>query len=275
MRLAGCILLLAGGLVFAQDPALKPHLRTVPADATELAAITERGRALAAYDAAAWYASDAVQALNPLEERIGMFLGHKTDAGWVMGFGQLNKAQDKFLLWYEAVPTANVKKPDVKVHEPALEDTGDWLHAARAFERFKPELSSHGRPYNLAVLPAPEGRWFVYSYPAQTDLKVFPYGADVRYTVSPDGTAVEDTHRMHASLLENGQPANGAKTEMTYRTAFLDDAPEDTDVADVIMMGHIPMVIAARTFVYRIEADGTAKYVAPTKVFLKDAKKPK
>jgi hypothetical protein len=43
-----------------------PRLKEPPSK-EELAAITERGRELAGYDAAAWHASDAVQAKQPKE----------------------------------------------------------------------------------------------------------------------------------------------------------------------------------------------------------------
>ena len=69
----------------------------------ELAAITARGVLLAEYDTAAWQATDAVQAAHAVKERVGRYIGRKTDAGWVVDFGRLNQPQDKFLVAYEAV----------------------------------------------------------------------------------------------------------------------------------------------------------------------------
>src|SRR5580700_408120 len=142
-----------------------------------------------------------------------------------MGFGRFNESKDAFLLAFEAVPTQDVKHPSVTVHEPMMEDREAWFHEALALDQFLPELADHGRSYNLAVLPAPDGNWFVYSYPAQTNLAVFPYGGDTRFTVSSDGVSLLATHKMHMSILEN-TPPKGVTVEMTYRTAVLDDAPE-------------------------------------------------
>ena len=45
------------------------------------------------------------------------------------------------------------------------------------------------------------------------------------------------------------------------------------DVADVLMMGGIPMIICGHNFTYQIAADGTPSYVSTTTEFLKDIKK--
>jgi hypothetical protein len=76
----------------------------------ELAAITARGQMLAEYDAAAWQATDAVMATHPKSEPSGRYIGHKTDAGWVVDFGYLNGAEDKFLVNYEATAGGPVIK---------------------------------------------------------------------------------------------------------------------------------------------------------------------
>jgi hypothetical protein len=49
----------------------------------ELAAITDRGRLLAEYDAAAWHATDAVLATHPKEGTSKRYIAHKTEAGRV------------------------------------------------------------------------------------------------------------------------------------------------------------------------------------------------
>jgi len=78
---------------------------------------------------------------------------------------------------------------------------------------------------------------------------------------------------MHASLLETKLPKDGTKTEMTYHTAFLDDAPEDMDVANVLIMGGIPMLITCTNFTYQLQADGKITPLGKTKDFLKGVKK--
>jgi hypothetical protein len=257
---------------FAQAPQFERHERQKPPDATELTTITERGRDLAAYDAAAWYGSDAVKALKPTDHTVGMYVGRKTDQGWVMGFGVLNASKTKFSLAYETLPSTDLKRPTVIVHTPVVEDTDAWLRTALAFETVKEKLGSADRPYNLAVLPAPNNQWFVYAYPAQTDLSIFSYGGDTRFLVAASGTIVLDSHRMHASVLE-AKWDKDKRPEMTYHTAFLDDAPEDSDVANVVMMGRIPMLIVSTHFAYQISADGAISYLGTSKEFLKNARK--
>lgn len=65
---------------------------------SQLAAISARGRMLAAYDTAAWQATDAVTATHAKAEPSSRYIGHLTEAGWVVDFGHLNAAGDKFLV---------------------------------------------------------------------------------------------------------------------------------------------------------------------------------
>jgi hypothetical protein len=259
-------------VLLSQSTPDKGRQRDKPADAAELAAIAERGRAIAAYDQVAWHATDAVQALKPKDGLVEMYIGRRTNDGWVVAFGKLNAAKDTFLLAFEVTPSADIKNPSVKVNDPAIEDRDQWLYIARAVDIARSNFNNQGRPYNDAVLPAPGGSWYVYFYPGATTSDIFPTGADTRFRVSGDGTKIEETHKMHVSRLEfKSDPAK--KTEMTFHTAVLDDAPEDTDVANVLMMGGIPQMIATHNFMYRINADGTHVYLGTTKELLKKDKK--
>ena len=76
--------------------------RTSPPSKVELAQITERGRRLAEYDVAAWYASDAVVATKPNESSVTRYVARKTGDSWIVVFGRLNETRDKFLVVYEA-----------------------------------------------------------------------------------------------------------------------------------------------------------------------------
>jgi len=256
--------------VAGQAPEDTGHRRDKPADATELAAIAARGRAIAAYDAAAWHATDEVQALHPKEGLVRMYIGRQTTAGWLVAFGKMNDAKDAFLLAFETTPSADPLHPTVMSHDPAVEDRGEWFKVARAFDTGRDAFGKASRPYNIVVLPVPDKSWFVYVYPAATTNDVFPTGGDVRYRVSGDGTKILDTHRMHASILEFKMDLT---QKMSFHTAFLDDAPEDTDVANALMMGGTPAIIATKKFVYRIAADGTPTYVDTTEAFMKELKK--
>src|SRR5215510_7628279 len=86
--------------------AVATHAQTekkTPASEAELAQITERGRNLADYDVAAWYATDAVMPLKPEEGSVVRYIAKRTGDGWTVAFGRLNDARDKFLIAYEAV----------------------------------------------------------------------------------------------------------------------------------------------------------------------------
>ena len=109
-----CILAAVGLFFTAAEAAASSK----PSEA-ELAAITARGVLLAEYDDAAWQATDAVKAAHPLEGRMGRYIGRKTEAGWVIDFGRLNEAGDKFLVAYEAVQTAGSSRYEVKSFDPA------------------------------------------------------------------------------------------------------------------------------------------------------------
>ncbi len=234
--------------------------------------MTVRGQAIAAYDAAAWHATDAVLAMHPPKDAVQMYIGRKSATGWEVAFGKLNDARDAFLISYDAEPTGDVLHPKIRETLLPTTDQGDWLFIARAYDLARSQLKV-SRQYNGTVLAAPDGNWYVYFYPAQTTKESFPTGADTRFLVNHDGTKILDTHRMHMSLLENGPLPNGGKTEMTYHNAVLDDAPEDTDVANVLMMGGIPMLIACKTFTYKVQADGKINFLGTTQDFLKNVKK--
>lgn len=250
------------------------HSRDRPADQTELDGIAVRGRAIAAYDQAAWQATDLVRSIQPHEGAVKMYLGWQTDDGWKIGFGKLNESGTRFLLAYEVPPFVGGVKPTVVVHDPAVEDDGFWLKEALAFNTVRAQVAIN-RPYNIAALPAwlgGHGHWWIYTYPAQTVTGTYPAGGDTRYTVSADGKAIEEVHEMHASIIEYDLSPKLNDLQI-YRTSYLDDAPEDTDVANAIMMGHVPATVVTPKFVYRIAADGTATYVTTTDVFRKSQEK--
>jgi hypothetical protein len=161
-----------------------PPTHKEPSTQNELVAITERGRDLAGYDAAAWHASDAVQAKQPKEGSIVRYIAHKIDKRWVVAFGRLDEKGEKFLIAYEATQG---DKPDVfsvKEITPPKEDTGFIYSAARAIDTSLKDFVEHfegeQRPYNVAALPAEKGQIWVYLVPAPTRAGVWPLGGDVR-----------------------------------------------------------------------------------------------
>jgi hypothetical protein len=260
---AACTLLLGmTTLDLGQATGADIHKRDKPADEAELAGITSRGRAIADYDQVAWHATDAVLALPGANDKIGMYIGRQTAKGWVVAFGKLNEKKDAFLLAFETEPTGDVLKPHVIVHTPIIEDRGEWLNEARAFEVARSVKPHTSRQYNGTVLQLGDKSWYVYFYPAQTTFETYPVGGDMRYLVSNDGLTILETRHLHATeVVELGMKLPGGDhPALTAHDKALYDSPEDTDVANVLMMGGIPMVVAGEKFVYTISADGKAEF---------------
>jgi hypothetical protein len=249
--------------------------RKDPATEAELKAISERGRMLFEYDAAAWYSSDAVMALSPAEGSVKRYVGKKAESGWVVAYGLLNAPHDKFLISYEATQGSTPKEYKVLKLDPPKEDTGFYLFAARALETGISSFTGGGRPYNAAVLPAANDQFWVYLVLAQTQSDVWPMGADVRYLISKDGLRVVETRALHKSIIEYKAPKPPETIEAGFHTAVLDEIPEDTDVFLVLARKpSIPEWIATKTFIYMIESNGTVRYVMPAEKFFKIGKPP-
>jgi hypothetical protein len=249
--------------------------RSAPATQAELDAITERGRQLAAYDVAAWHATDAVQATSPAEGSVDRYIAQKTGERWTVVFGRFNEKQDKFLIAYEATQGQRPEEFTVKKHDPPQEDAGFYFKAAKAIETTRADFGGVDRPYNIAVLPAPSGQMYVYFVPAQTVAGIFPLGGDVRYTISGDGAKMVEKRQLHKSIIEFRSPVRGEKLEAGFHTAVLDEIPEDTDVFHVLARSpSVPEWIGTQKFVYLIQPDGSIKYLMTMEAFKKVGKKP-
>lgn len=224
------------------------------------AGIAARGRMLAEYDVVAWHASDAVRAMNPTKGSTNSFIARKTEQGWVVVFGRLNAAQDKYLILYQATQGATPQEFNVAENVPYQEDAGYFLFAGRAIEISRKNFHPQNRPYNMAVLPAESNQMYVYIYPAQTRKGIYPLGGDVRFLISPDGTTVLETRPLHKTILEidSSKIPSGAKQEGGFHIHVLSDVPEDTDVFYVLTRKPSgPEFIGAGKHVYKIEVDGT------------------
>ena len=230
---------------------------------TELAAITERGRALAEYDQAAWHATDAVKMANPKTAEGQICIGKKENGRWTVAFGMLNADHSKFLIGYKAEQLAEGKEFAVKKNEPALEDEGFYLFAARAVELASADFGSASRPYNVAVLPFTGADakdqlqlLYVYFYPAQTKAGIYPLGGDARYLVSAAGTKIIEKRQMHKTVLDIAS-AKGKKMAAGHHNHALSDVPEDTDVVHVLQQDPpVPEMIVTPHFVYEVASDG-------------------
>ncbi len=254
-----------GGPAGAQQP---------PASAGDLAAITQRGRALEAYDQAAWHGTDAAQAVAGSDTSgLQYYIAQKTASGWVVDFGRLNAAGTAFLTRLEAQSADGLNFTAQNLATPRA-DTGFLVAAAHAIATaeaaFKP---AGGYKYDVAVLPVGDGTLYVYLYPAQTVVNVYPVGGDERFTISSDGTNILDAHVMHRSVLAIPaalpQPGSGmppdSKVVAQYRTVVVANVPQDTDVFHVLARKPaMPDYISALGEFYVINVDGTIKYLGPT-----------
>jgi hypothetical protein len=213
---------------------------------------------LAEYDTAAWQATDAVMAAHPKAEPSGRYIAHKSPAGWVVDFGRLNSTGDKFEIAFEALQTGSPVRIEVKEFDPAREDTGWNLAAARGIEAAMRDFGKTDRPYNVAVLPVRDGGMYVYLYPAQVKAGIYPLGADIRYRFSSDGTKIVEKRALHRTVIEYAAPAGTAeKAAGGYHTHVLTNLPEDTDVLLVLTrQPHVPEYVAAGAYVYNIGIDG-------------------
>jgi hypothetical protein len=227
----------------------------------ELAAITERGRALAEYDAAAWHAMDAVKMANPKTAEGQTSIGKQENGKWTVAFGILNADKSKFLIGYEAEQLAKPEEFTVKKNEPALEDEGFYLFAARALDLASADFGRTNRPYNVAVLPVTGTKdqqelLYVYFYPAQTKAGIYPLGGDARYLVSADGMKIIEKRQMHKAVVD-AAPAKGKKTAAGVHSHIRSDVPEDTDVLHVLQQDPpVPEMIVTPHFVYEVASDG-------------------
>ena len=234
---------------------------------TELAAITERGghwrgvrRSVVAL------AADAVQAANPKTVEGQHCLARKEYGRWTVIFGALNGEKNKFVIQYEAQPGSRPKEFTVTKDLPAKEDQGFYLFAARALDLALADFGRASRPYNAAILPSAQDQQagapaplYVYLYPAQTRVGVFPLGGDVRYLVSADGLKILAKRQMHKTVIEN-TPAKGKKVVSGFHNHVLSDEPEDSDVLHVLQQDPpIPEMIATQHFLFEISEDGSIR----------------
>jgi hypothetical protein len=249
--------------------ALHAQVKEPPSKA-ELAAITERGRLLAEYDAAAWQATDAVLAMKPPERSVTGYLAKKGANGWEVVFGGLSEKRDKFLIHYEATQRKDQKNFQVKLYDKPREDQDFYLFAAKGIELVLADFKGEDRRYNLAVLPAESKQMYVYIVPAQTIQDTFPLGGDARYLLSEDGSKIIEKRQLHKTIVDFVPPTDGKPLDSGYHTAVMDNIPEDTDVLHVLVRKpSIPEYITTKLFFYIIDANGQVNYVSTMDEFLK------
>jgi hypothetical protein len=204
--------------------------------AEQLAAITARGKMLEAYDIASWHASDVIHDLKPTQGSTRYYIAKKEDSGWVVVFGRLSDAKDKFLIVYEATQGTKPEFFTAKKYDPPMETADFYFFAARSLEAALKDLGPVNRPYNAYALPSEAGQLYIYLLPAQTKDTIYPLGGDVRYTFTADGSALIEKHQMHKAILDidYGPSDKGGKTVSGMHTHVLSNVPEDSDVFHVL-----------------------------------------
>jgi hypothetical protein len=219
--------------------------------------VTERGRALYAYDQAAWHGTDAFLALHPDTTGLTNYICRKTASGWVVSFGKWDEAHDKFFVVYEADESGQPGNYEAKKYNPPLDATNDLAAMERALELASADYQRPKRPYNSAILHAPGGNFYVYLYPGQTKDTIWPLGGDVRYTISADGKQIIEKRQLHKTILDiefkpEDHPVAGVHSHI------LSDLPEDTDVLYVLNRRPlIPEYIGTEKKNYLVNTDGT------------------
>jgi hypothetical protein len=226
----------------------------------ELDAITARGRILAEYDSASWYATDSVQALKPPAGSVGRYIAKKMENGWVVAFGRMTEKGDGFLVVYEATQGATLHEFTVKTYDPPREDTGFYLNAEKAMETVLKDFQREQRPYSMSVIPAEGGQMYVYIYPGSTVNGVYLLGGDARYLISSDGATIVEKRQLHKSILEFSGRTPG-KTVSGMHSHVLSDIPEDTDVMYVLTRKPaLPeYVVTTSKVIWVIGTDGSIK----------------
>ena len=229
-----------------------------PPTSDELMAITRRGTLLYEYDQAVWHASDAAETANPKTIEGQQSLAKNENGKWIVVFGRLNADKSRFGIRYEAVEQTKPQEFRVSAETPERADDGFYLLAARAMEVALADFRGEKRPYNVAVLPAPEDQFFVYVYPAQTKPQIYPLGGDARYLLSADGTKIVEKRQLHKSILESARFDKGKKRAAGMHSHAPGDLVEDTDVFHVLTQDpRTPETIDTLHFVYTVRTDGT------------------
>jgi hypothetical protein len=208
--------------------------------------------------------------LKPPKGTVERYIARKMDKEWVVAFGRFDESKSKFLIVYEAVQQSpDLKEFKVMKRDPPLEDTDAYFHAAKAHQLVTNEFLRDMNPqrsYNLSVLPAASGGWYVYAIPAQTDLAVLPYGGDIRYLVSADGTAILEKRQMHKTVLEEKVTLD---TALGFHTHILSDIPEDSDLFYALTRNATNgELIATKKYLYKIH-QGSLSYLGKTDEVLK------
>ena len=243
------------GAQAAQDNNKPPPIR-----AFDLPTIESLGRRIYEQDDYAARATDALVA------KTGAISGvaEQGTRGWIVQNDETG-ALVRFIKETEAEPTAAYdirfaldKIPFVSIpSSPEL--TLDQTILYRARQQGIQSISEMCSPgYNTVVLPDPDGDGFlVYALAGTTNSNVIPIGGHYRFTVSSDGSHVEQTDRLSASCftLPKRSPdlSEGCELAAYYMTHVVSDTPVETHVFLQLQLGKPFFVLTKSNVVWKIE----------------------
>jgi len=280
-------LALAGPVLGQATPPAPPTLGTfatsaavapVPPSAEALAAVTERGRALADYDRWLGFATDAALDAGLTAEAASVVVGLKEGDRWHFCFGALDEAAGLLRVAAEATGGGPERQVQAQLVSPAREEKGAFLTAAKACRTAVAAAGPRDRGYAVAPLPDGTGGYWVYVYPVQFKPDALPLGGDFRIRVGADGTSVLDVRRMHMAILAQRLPDPKEfppdSEIMMYQTALLREGVEDTDVmAAVLRPIASKSLVIGRVFSFEIARDGTIRGLGTTDAYLDEVAK--
>lgn len=228
-----------------------------------LAAISERGRALAERDSIAWLGSDAMTSLSVPADGIRRLIVRRTSDSWEVALGKLSDDESAFYVQEIATPGIQKDRWASTPIYPPQPSTDYYFRAATAIQSAVTMFHApEKRPYIATAILAPEGAgWFVYLYPAPTEEGVYPRGGDMRFRVSADGHIITESRRLHESISEYSvRTARPASALIDRGVVVSGNTPEDTDVFHVLQRRPaIPELMIAGKYRYRIDVDGTIR----------------
>ena len=270
-----CVRARARALCAALAVAAAPHLLRAQASppspplTSELDEISARGRALAAYERASWYAYAQLLAMKPDPRRTQRYIAYRADSGWAVAFGRLAPSRDTFYVSHVAIPAlVNGKRVDTLYSIQSMKtpgvDTDYLVRAARAIDTATSLYWPTTRPYDVAALPAADGSWWVYVLPAPNREGAWPLGDDMRFRISADGRSIRETRRMHLGIIEFDRSKRGddTRTVAGVHNTIVGDLPEDTDVFHVLTRHpRVFEYVFTPRFLYMINEDGSIRFI--------------
>jgi hypothetical protein len=257
------LLALLPGAARAQDVAGLKLDRIASLPREVLDSITARGKLLAEYDFASWYATDAVLAAQPRSGLIEGYLARqKPDGLWEVVFGKLSVRRDTFYVAFRALQreAGSQLYTTYEMRPPAAEQ-GYFLLAARALYVTRDDFGPKTRPYTATVAQiAGNGEWYVYYIPGPRDNRVWLSGGDIRYRVSADGRTITEKRPLHNATNEFLAPptkVDSSTLDASLATIVRDDRPEDTDVFQVLVrQPRVRGLFVSRSYYFVIDTTG-------------------